>query len=180
LELERGMVDGGHRGYVVTVWGGARPRPSQLIRGVGRTLGGNMIGLTRKTAAAAVLVAGLCTVAGGADDETQLYAAAIRHVAKATGCTKKAPCCFSVAGKVPNQELAKLLSSAAVKPIQESVACSEMTLDAQHVPTSASTYERVLVAAGLGGSSLNGCTYALQRTRKGWEVVPSQTACPVE
>ena len=136
-----------------------------------------MIEFTRTTAIAVLIVAGLGGGARGGDEETQLYAAAIRHVARATGCTKKAPCCFSVEGKVPSQELAKLLSSATVKPIQESAACVEMTLDARRVSGPDSRYEHVAVTAGVGGSSLSGCTYALRRTSKRVEVVPSETAC---
>jgi hypothetical protein len=49
------MVDGGHRGYAVTVWGGARPRPSQLIRGVMRTRGAIMRGVLGCLAAVMLL-----------------------------------------------------------------------------------------------------------------------------
>ena len=132
---------------------------------------------TGRAAIAALILAVLGPGAFGADEEAQLYAAAIRHVARAAGCTKKAPCCFSIAGKVPGQELAKLLSSATLRPIRESPGCDEMTLDARRVSGSDSRYERVEVAAGLGGSSLSGCTYALRRASKGFEVVPTETAC---
>ncbi len=136
--------------------------------------------MLRAAAFAVLVLAGLGARAGGADDETQLYAAAIKHVARASGCTKKAPCCFSVAGKVPSPEVAKAVSSAVVKPIQESAGCVEVVLDARRVASADSKYERVEVSAGLGGSSLSGCTYALRATRKGWEVAPSQTMCSFE
>ncbi len=38
LELERSVGGGLFRGSAVIVWGASRSRPSQLIRGVGRTL----------------------------------------------------------------------------------------------------------------------------------------------
>jgi hypothetical protein len=127
-----------------------------------------------------LLLGGVSLGAGGSGDEAGLYAAAIRHVAKAAGCTKNAPCCFSVAGKVPSAEMAKAVSSAVVKPVPESGVCAEMTLVARRLPSSDSELERIEVAAGVGGSLLSGCTYALRLTRKGWEVVPSETACPLE
>jgi hypothetical protein len=136
-----------------------------------------VIETTARTALAVLILAGLGGSARGAEEETEIYAAAIRYVARATGCTKKAPCCFSVAGKVPSQELAKLLSATAVKPTRESAACVEMTLDARRVSGADSRYQYVEVAAGVGSSSLSGCTYALRRKSKGFDVVPSETAC---
>jgi len=119
--------------------------------------------------------------AGAVDEATpELYAAAIRHAARAARCTAKSPCCFSVDGRAPSRRLVTLLSSRSLKSIRESGACVELTLDARRLSGGKGTYELVNVASGPEGAyPLAACTYSLRRTPKGWKVEPSETVCPI-
>ncbi len=113
--------------------------------------------------------------------ELQVYAAAIRYLARVAECTAKDPCCFSIAGKVPDRELIRKLASPALRPTTPQ-GCAEPTINAVRVPGVAEAgYEAVQIDSGPGGGLVRipSCTYYLRRTAQGWRVVPAKTLCPV-
>lgn len=144
--------------------------------------------VTAMVGALLLFLAPLAAVSGAdrAAPEVAVLAAAIAYAAEENRCSQETPCCFGVDGKPPSRALVERLGDKpGLSPVQEAEAQKGVdacwSLHAKLVQRPPPEREGVTIWLGPWQLEppLTICTYFLRRAKGRWEVVPSETGCPI-